>query len=267
MAREFELAVRSNEFILHYQPLVHLPDAKPVGFEALVRWNRGDGEMLGPEAFLALAEKTGLIVPLGWWIVEEACRQAIDWADSGLAAPTTILVNLSRRQFAAAELTSRVKSILERLELDPSRLVFEITETTLFDDIDEATRTLEGLKEIGVGIALDDFGTGYSSLSALHNLPVDIVKIDSGFVSGLSREAPDPRGASPRLRVARAIIAIAHALEMTVVAEGVETSAQCESLSEAGCDLAQGLLFGNAQDPDAAMRAAIQLQWRGWRRP
>lgn len=231
--------IQNREFVLHHQPVVSLDTSEVVGFEALARWNSKGGLLL-PGEFLPVAEDSGAIIPLGYQLIEMACEQFSGRLD-GRDGLLDVWVNLSRRQFAADDLVPRLEGILHRYSVDPRRLTIEITETTLFDEPEQAAGTLQALKSLGVRIALDDFGTGYSSLGALSELPVDIVKIDSMFVSrlGSSQSSPDPQRA-----IVQAAIQMSHALGLTVVAEGVETAGQRDTLRGLACDLGQGYLFG-----------------------
>jgi EAL domain-containing protein (putative c-di-GMP-specific phosphodiesterase class I) len=243
-------AVERGELVLHYQPLVDIDSGGVVGVEALVRWNHPRRGLVPPLQFIPLAEESGLIVGLGKWILDTACaegreltaiRSPMTSPDSlalgGLGGPLHVSVNLSARQLQDPELVGHVADALSRSGLPPARLVLEITETVLAGNL-EATRTvLEELRHLGVRIAIDDFGSGYSSLRYLKTLPVDILKIDRAFVSGLGRTAKD--GA-----LADAIVTLGHSLGLATVAEGIESEAQLDHLHRAGCDIGQGYLFG-----------------------
>jgi diguanylate cyclase (GGDEF)-like protein/PAS domain S-box-containing protein len=228
-------ALERDEFRLHYQPKVGLASGRVIGCEALVRWHHPQRGMVSPADFIPLAEETGLIVPLGTWVLQEACRQARVWQDAGLPA-LNIAVNLSARQFRKGNLPQLVEEFLRQAGLDPRLLELELTESMVMDDPVGAQRTMHALKELGVGLSLDDFGTGYSSLNYLRRFPVDSLKIDRSFIRDV---ASDPSGAS----VVTSVIDIAHNLGLTAVAEGVETREQLVFLAGCGCDMLQGFLF------------------------
>jgi diguanylate cyclase (GGDEF)-like protein len=226
-------AVEHNEFVVQYQPEVSLATNKVLGFETLVRWEHPERGLLPPDEFVPLAEQTGLIVPIGEAVLEEACRQAKEWQEQRPSDPPAVCVNLSARQFWEPGLASTVGRILDETELDPHHLFLEITESTAMSDAPATAATLRELQDLGVRAIIDDFGTGYSSLSYLERFPVDYVKIDRSFVGGLGKEP----GAAV---LASGVISLAHALGLKVIAEGVETEEQFERLREMGCDLAQG---------------------------
>jgi predicted signal transduction protein with EAL and GGDEF domain len=226
-----------EEISVHYQPIVSLEDGSITGLEALMRWNHSGLGPVSPIEFIPIAEDTGLIVKLGAWMLEEVCRQAVRWDEElGTAAPP-ISVNLSPRQVAHAELVPTVARVLEESRLAPDRLALEITESVLISEAESPWNTLHALKRVGVTLMLDDFGTGYSSLSYLKRFPVDVLKIDRSFVDGLGSEAEDSA-------IVKAVVSMAQALELGVVAEGVETAEQVDCLRELGCDRAQGYFFG-----------------------
>ncbi|HLL40410.1 MAG TPA: EAL domain-containing protein, partial [Rubrobacteraceae bacterium] len=229
-------AVESNEFVVHYQPKVSLATRKIVGLEALVRWEHPEHGLLFPEQFVPLAEETGLIVPIGEAVLEAACRQTKQWYERWPSDPPAMCVNLSARQLREPGLTSSVARIIEETGLEPSCLFLEVTESAAMRDALATSVALEDLQDFGVRTILDDFGTGYSSLSYLERFPVEYVKIDHSFVSGLG-EYPGAK------MLVSAIISLAHALGIKVISEGVETEEQFEQLRGMGCDLAQGHLF------------------------
>lgn len=237
-ALELESAMRhaleADEFCLHYQPKVSLETGQIVGCEALVRWSHPDRGLVLPGDFIPLAEETGLIVPMGTWVLREACRQARIWQEGGEAL--SVAVNLSARQFRKGDLPQLVTEILSETGLDPSLLELELTESMVMSDPAGAKQTMMALKDLGVWLSLDDFGTGYSSLNYLRRFPVDSLKIDRSFINDV---VTDPSGAS----VVTSIISIAHNLGLTAVAEGVETREQLAFLSGCGCDYFQGFLF------------------------
>lgn len=236
---ELESALRQalelEQFCLHYQPKINLVSGHIVGCEALVRWHHPQRGMISPADFIPLAEETGLIVPLGTWVLKEACRQAKTWQDEELSG-LSVAVNLSARQFRKGDLPQIVKDILKETGLDPKLLELELTESMVMDDPVGAERTMHILKDLGVGLSLDDFGTGYSSLNYLRRFPVGCLKIDRSFIRDV---ATDPSGAS----VVTSVIDIAHNLGLTAVAEGVETREQLAFLTRCGCDTLQGFLF------------------------
>ena len=229
-------AVERNEFVVHYQPKVSLATGKIFGFEALARWEHPEHGLLLPEQFVPVAEETGLIVPIGEAVLEEACRQAKEWRERWPSDPLVMCVNLSARQFREPGLTESVARVIEESKLESSSLFLEVTESTAMRDALATAATLEELQDLGVRTILDDFGTGYSSLSYLERFPVDYIKIDRSFVGGLGQYP----GAE---MLVAAMISLANALGLKVIAEGVETEEQFERLRSMGCDLAQGYLF------------------------
>jgi diguanylate cyclase (GGDEF)-like protein len=230
--------IERGELRVHYQPIVTLESTEIVGFEALVRWQHPTRGLVAPLAFIPLAEETGLIVPIGRWVLEAACRQAAKWHSTRLdpnGKALFVSVNLSAREFAQADLVGDVAAILAETGLDPSALDLEITESVLMDQSETGIRTLRRLRALGVRLVLDDFGTGYSSLSYLKHLPLDTIKIDRSFVAGIEEKADQS--------IVEAVVALAHGLGIGVVAEGIETERQAVRLLELGCDLGQGYLF------------------------
>jgi PAS domain S-box-containing protein len=241
-------AVDEQDFRLHYQPIVRLETGRIAGFEALVRWRRSPECLLFPDAFIGVAESAGLIVPLGKWILREACRQAQNWP---VRYPEyhslTVTVNVSPRQFAHPQLVSDIKEALEETRIDPHRLHLEITESVAMADPVRTNQVLWQLKDLGVGISLDDFGTGHSSLSRLRRFPVDVLKIDRSFVSQMDTDAESRQ-------IARLIIEFAHTVNLEVIAEGVETSAHIEHLKRLACELGQGYFFSKPLDHQGVER-------------
>ena len=234
---EGEVALRAaldnGQFLLLYQPKVLLANDRAVGVEALVRWQHPKRGLVPPDEFIPLAEETGFIVELGAWVIEEACRQASEWQVRFPHRPQLVMaVNLSARQFGA-DLAAVVAAILDRTGLAASSLRLEVTESTVMADVDVAVAILDQLKSLGVSISIDDFGTGYSSLAYLRRFPLDELKIDRSFVDGLGSESEDTA-------IVAAIVAMAHALQLEVVAEGVETKEQLERLRMLGCEQVQG---------------------------
>ena len=227
-------ALQRGEFLLHYQPIVSLSTGRIAGVEALARWEHPDRGRVEPAEFIAMAEETGAIVPLGEWVVREACRQLAEWR-AELGAEIAVSVNLSARQVAEAGLVETVRGALTAAGLAPADLKLEITESALLETA-AAESVLAELRALGVELQLDDFGTGYSSLSALHRLPIRALKVDRAFVSGMEA------GNAPS-QLVRAIALMARGMELTVIAEGVETAAQLAEVRELGCDYAQGYLI------------------------
>ena len=236
-------AVARGEFILHYQPVVELPTGRITEVEALVRWKHPQRGLLFPADFVGLSEETGLIVPLGRWVLHEACRQTRQWQ---LAAPATklaISVNLSARQLQQPGLVDEIGAVLRETRLDPGALRLEITETVVMHDAPITLAKLEALKALGVQLAIDDFGTGYSSLGYLKRFPVDTLKIDRSFVKGIGRDVEDSA-------IVRAVITVAKSLGLSVTAEGIETADQLDQLRTLGCDHGQGYFFAKPMTSD-----------------
>ena len=231
-----------DELHLVYQPKFHLADGKMVGVEALLRWKHPEFGLVPPSRFIPLAEETDLIIPLGRWVIEEACEQAARWSNDGMPG-LPVSINVSSRQFHYGDLIQTVEAALLRFGLDPGLVELELTEGTLIEDVELARRTLERLREVGVRVSVDDFGTGYSSLSYLKQFPIDALKIDRSFIDGITE---DPDGAA----ISTAIIAMGHSLRMEVIAEGVETTDQLDILRELDCDVVQGFLLGRPGTPE-----------------
>ena len=228
-------ALERNEFLLHYQPLMSVGEERIVGVEALVRWQPPGEALIPPMRFIPLAEETGLIIPLGEWVLRTACAQAKVWLDAGFP-PLLLAVNLSARQFQHPELIDRIRAVLTETGWPVACLELEITESTLMEQGQQAVTTLMAFKALGVRLAIDDFGTGYSSLAYLKRFPIDKLKIDQSFVRDIPHDPND-------MEIAAAIIALAHNLRLEVLAEGVETPEQLAFLRERGCDACQGYLF------------------------
>ncbi len=235
-------ALEREEFLLLYQPQLDLSDGSFSGMEALVCWRQEGKVHYSPSDFIPLAEETGLIDPLGEWILHTACAQNRAWQDMGLA-PQRVAVNVSARQFYRRDIVDMVARVLEQTRLDPRWLALEITESVLFQDMAETAVTLKRLRDLGVHLTIDDFGTGYSSLSYLQNFPLGTLKIDQSFVAGI----PADSGACT---ITSAVIAMAHHMGMDVVAEGVENDEQKSFLKKNGCDKIQGFLFSQPLQPE-----------------
>ncbi|MFG3023342.1 putative bifunctional diguanylate cyclase/phosphodiesterase [Streptomyces sp. NPDC048254] len=243
-------ALDRNEFFIEYQPLVHLGDGSVRGAEALVRWLHPQHGVLGPDRFIPLAEHTGLIVPLGRWVLEESIRQAREWGErygeQTSAGPLRINVNLSPCQLSHPGLVQDTVDILERTGVAPDALCLEVTESALIGADDDLLKPLRRLAEMGVDIALDDFGTGYSNLANLRRLPVSILKLDRSFTQSMQQFPADPVD----LKIVEGIVSLAHSLDLAVTVEGVETGAQAEQLRILGCDTAQGWYYARPGPPE-----------------
>jgi len=235
---DMRTAIREGGFVLNFQPLYDMAEEELKGFEALIRWPHPERGLIGPMDFIPLAEETGLIIPIGDWVLREACRQAAQWPGE-----VSVAVNISPKQFAAPNLAQTILQALSSSGLAPSRLELEITESIFISDIERTLSTLHNLRSLGVRIALDDFGTGYSSLSYLRSFPFDKVKIDRSFVKDL--------GTGNAHAIIRAITTLADALGMDTLAEGVESDEQFDILKREGCQYIQGYLFGRPMAGDA----------------
>ncbi len=242
---ELRRAIEDGQLRVYYQPIVKMDaehGAELQEVEALVRWEHPVRGLIQPAGFIAIAEETGLIVPLGLWVLEQACHQAAAWHAAFPDAPRiTLSVNLSPRQFQSNSLVADVKRVLTESGLPASYLKLEITEGVIMRDVEATIRTLEELKDLGIKLAVDDFGTGYSSLAYLKRLPLDVLKIDRSFVSGLGQKAEDSN-------IVRAIISLAKSLNLATTGEGIETHQQAELLSTWGCDRGQGYLYGRPHE-------------------
>ncbi|WP_374203467.1 putative bifunctional diguanylate cyclase/phosphodiesterase [Streptomyces antimicrobicus] len=238
-------ALERGEFFVEYQPLVDMNDGSVYGAEALVRWSHPQYGVLGPDRFIPLAERTGLIVPLGRWVLEEAVRQARNWQREH-GGPLRINVNLSPTQLHHPGLVADTVAVLENSGLEPGSLCLEVTESALIGADDELLEPLRRLAALGVDIALDDFGTGYSNLANLRRLPVSVLKLDRSFTQGMQQQPADPVD----VKIVEGIVALAHSLELAVTVEGVETGAQAAQLRALGCDTAQGWYYARPGAPD-----------------
>jgi diguanylate cyclase (GGDEF)-like protein len=239
---ELAEALERRQFVLHFQPIVSLTSGRAVSLEALLRWDHPDLGLIPPAEFIPLAEETGLIVPIGRWVLHEACRQARRWQqDYPDAAPRTVSVNVSVRQLEDPSFVGEVAEAVALHGLRPAQLMLEVTESAVINDLGDIRDTLLHLRELGVLLAIDDFGTGYSALGYLSEFPVDIVKIDRSFVANMGDERAD--------NLVAAVIDMAHALNMETVAEGVEVVSQSEGLLRLACEQGQGFLFARPLDP------------------
>ena len=243
LAQELRAAVDRNEFVLFYQPMVDMVTGEIQGVEALLRWQHPTRGLIGPADFLDVAEETGTIVSIGDWVLMTACQQVREWTSRSTGTPLRISVNLSPTQALQPGIVQSVRRALTESQLEPSQLVLELTEAVLIRDTDLAATRLRELKSLGVRLAIDDFGTGYSSLSYLRQLPFDILKIDKGFIDGITSGVTDAALTS-------AILGLADTLDMISVAEGVEDARQASILQELGCRYAQGYLFARPLHPD-----------------
>ena len=243
MKTDLELALSRNEFVLRYQPTVDLSSDQFTGFEALVRWNHPERGLVPPLQFIPLAEETGLIVPLGEWVLREACRQACAWRDARPGEHVmSMSVNVSVIQLEQNDFVDIVRNALVESGLEPNSLILEITEGVLLRETAEIAARLRQLKELGIRLAIDDFGTGYSSLGYLQTLPLDVLKIDKRFVDNVAT-------GSDNAALASAIIAIGQALGMTTVAEGIEREDQANVLRRLECQYGQGYMFARPLTP------------------
>jgi diguanylate cyclase (GGDEF)-like protein len=246
MERDLRRSVERREMFLQYQPIVSLDTGAVRGFEALARWRHPERGVIPPAKFIPIAEETGMIIPIGIWVLGEACRQIRRWQELYPAnEPLTISVNLSGKQFMQRDLLEQVEAVLRQTGLDPGSLKLEITESVVMDNIETATRTLERLRALGVELSIDDFGTGYSSLSYLQRFPVSTLKIDRSFVSRMT----ESEGTA---EIVKTIMTLAQNLGMGVVAEGVETELQREQLKALECEFGQGYYFARPMDDDDA---------------
>ncbi len=254
---DLRAGIERREFMVHYQPVVSLEACEVVEMEALVRWNHPSRGLVSPADFIPIAEETGLIVPIGFWVLREACQQGMRWIAARPDRPITMSVNLSPRMFRQADLVEQVRSTLAATNFPPASLRLEITEGVMIEDRETATRLLVQLKAMGVQLAIDDFGTGYSSLSYLQYFPVDVIKIDRAFISTMatSRESTE---------IVRSIVDLAKALNMETTGEGIETEHQLAQLRELGSDRGQGFLFSRpmpASELDLVMASTTGVQF------
>jgi diguanylate cyclase (GGDEF)-like protein/PAS domain S-box-containing protein len=235
MEKDLRKAIEQNEFIVHYQPQVNVKTGKIVGAEALLRWQHPGKGIISPLKFIPLAEETGLIIPIGEWVLRTACGQAKSWHEEGYSH-MRVAVNISVRQFRQRNFIHRIVSILEETRLEPEFLELEITENICMSDIEYALQMIHDLKKLGITISIDDFGTGYSSLSYLSKFPIETLKIDRSFIQGIHREEGNAA-------IVNSIIELAQSLHLKVVAEGVETEIELDYLNKRGCEMVQGYYF------------------------
>ncbi|MBZ5700212.1 MAG: EAL domain-containing protein [Acidobacteriia bacterium] len=241
-------AIEREEFRVHYQPIVSLQDGRIAGFEALLRWQRPESGMVTPGEFIAVAEETGLIVLIGRWVMREACRQMHAWnLQFPSTPPLTMAVNISAKQFAQPDLVSQVRQVLQETGLAPPALKLEITESVIMSDAQRTCRLFDELKALGIRLSIDDFGTGYSSLSYLRRFPLDTLKIDRSFISGMETNRTSGQ-------IVDTIMTLARNLGMEVVAEGTETAEQVDYLKTLGCEYAQGYFFSKPLDREGVVQ-------------
>jgi EAL domain-containing protein (putative c-di-GMP-specific phosphodiesterase class I) len=250
---ELQSVVERGHLRTFYQPIVSVPDARLVGFEALLRWDHPERGLLLPAEFIGVAEETDLIVPMGWWILRDACAQLKKWHDTVHgSAGLSVSVNLSGRQLVQSDAFEQVRKVLNDTALSAGSLRLEMTETVMMEGGQRSTDLCNKLKELSVLLHMDDFGTGYSSLSYLHSFPLEILKIDRSFISRMIER-------KKLTEIVRAIIEMAHGLGMKVVAEGVETHEQFDLLGEYGCDFAQGFVFSTPVEASEAEKLIGKL--------
>jgi EAL domain-containing protein (putative c-di-GMP-specific phosphodiesterase class I) len=246
MERALRKGLEQREFQLYYQPLVN-PAGKCLGAEALLRWLPPDRESVSPDQFIPLAEETGLIIPIGSWVLKTACAQLNAWERHVATNELSLSVNISARQFLQPDFSSRVEHALAESGANPARLKLELTESVVLQNVDEAIERMNSIRALGIRLSLDDFGTGYSSLSYLKKLPVEEVKIDRSFVRDIMQDPDDAA-------IVRAVLALSHSLNLSVVAEGVETDQQLAFLTQYGCRIFQGYLFSRPIPEDEFSR-------------
>jgi diguanylate cyclase (GGDEF)-like protein len=257
LVHDLRRAIERQEFVLMYQPKFDAVSLALTGVEALLRWRHPERGLVPPDQFIPMAEKTGLIVPIGEWVLDEACRQMAFWRET-MNAEWTVAVNLSAVQFSHADLVEMVGATLSRHHLDASYLMLEVTESTAMRDVDNSMLILERLTDMGVRISIDDFGTGYSSLLYLKRFPASELKIDRGFVRDLATDAEDAA-------IITAIVALGRSLHLNIVAEGVETEVQQAFLTRLGCGSLQGYLFGRPMAAEQIAEAALSPSQDDWR--
>jgi diguanylate cyclase (GGDEF)-like protein len=247
-------ALEHDELVVHYQPVVELDSGRIVGAEALVRWERPGHGLVPPAGFIAIAEECGLIVPIGEWVMERACRDLAQWrrdGSSSTAQGLELAINLAQRQLAAPGLHQIVERSIRGAGVPADRVCLEVTETDIMADAQQTAHTLQRLKDLGVSIAIDDFGTGYSSLAYLKLFPVDVLKLDRSFVDGLGHDPNDTA-------IAATILALARTLSVRSLAEGIETATQLGELRRLACDLGQGFFFSKPMPADELVRLCLQ---------
>jgi diguanylate cyclase (GGDEF)-like protein len=259
LENELRAAIDSGHLRLDYQPQIDLDAEQIIGFEALVRWEHPEHGVIHPEEFISLAEETGLIIPLGQWVLEEACDQAAIWGrDRRLSRPPHVSVNVSGNQFRQSDIAQSLELLLRTTNLDPNLLQIELTESTITEDFDNGLRTLQAVRDLGIKIALDDFGTGYSSLATIRRYPFDVLKMDRQFIVDVGED--DVVNDSQDASIMRLVSDFAHTFGMEATAEGVETRAQRDLLREIGCDAAQGYYYSKPVPPGRATELLLDQQ-------
>ncbi|HSE96898.1 MAG TPA: bifunctional diguanylate cyclase/phosphodiesterase, partial [Blastocatellia bacterium] len=260
LENDLRRALTRFEFKVYYQPIISLENWHIAGFEALLRWLHPEQGFIPPMKFIPVAEETGLIIPVGYWVLREACGQLRVWQEQfPMSPPLTISVNLSGKQFGQPDLIEQIKKILAETEISPESLKLEITESAIIDNTETAAQMLKQIKTLGVKVSLDDFGTGYSSLSYLHRFPIDTLKIDRSFVTRMNL----PKNSE----IVRTIVTLAGNLGMDVIAEGVESGDQIVQLSGMNCEYVQGYLFSQPIDSEAARRLLEETYQKGLGQP
>lgn len=248
---EIREALELGQFRLFYQPITDIASGKPCGFEALIRWQHPERGLLGPYAFIDFAEKENLIVPIGSWVLEEACRAAVRFKKVFADQPFFVSINVAPSQFLQPDFQETFQAALQSSGADPAWVKLEVTENLLFEDPDSALATLQNVRSLGASLALDDFGTGYCSMSYLHKFPFDTLKIDRSFIITM-------REKSSSLEIVRCVVAMAKALSMKIVAEGIETVEDADLLADLECDYGQGYLYAKPLPEDEATHLVSQ---------
>ena len=256
LENELRLAIQEENFTICYQPIIDLKTEKIASFEALVRWHHAEKGMISPLDFIPLAEETGLIVPLGLWIMKTACQQLSDWQQQYDLLNIKIGINLSVKQFCQADLIQQIDQILEQTKLKSHYLHLEITESAIMDNPQSVSTILKQLKQRKIKLSIDDFGTGYSSLSYLHQFPVDTLKIDRSFIQRINDKGTN-------LEIIQAIVTLARNLHMDLVAEGIENLVQKQYLQQLGCEYGQGYYFSKplSQETASSMLESLVSDW------
>lgn len=246
METSLRKAYQNQEFVVHYQPIVNTLSHQIVGFEALLRWQHPSRGLILPAEFIPMLEETGLIVPVGYWVLDQACQQIKKWQlQYPSDPPISVSFNITTRQFTQPDLVQKIAETLDKNQLNASSLKLELNESLVVEDSVTTASILEILQKLGIQVQIDDFGTGYSALGYLHTLPINTLKIDRTFISELMNSES---GAE----IVRTILSLAHSLKMSVIAEGVETKEQLSALKDMDCEFAQGFFFAKAVSPDEA---------------
>jgi diguanylate cyclase (GGDEF)-like protein len=245
MENDLRRAIRNDEFCLHYQPILSLKTSRLVGFEALIRWMHPTEGLVAPMQFIPIAEETRLIIPVGRWVLQEACKQLLEWDRCYQGEePLTMSINISGVQLNSLDFVDQVQQILSDIGLNPSRIILEITESMIVEEDQIAAGVISELRDLGVRVHLDDFGTGYSALSYLQSYPIDILKIDRGFIGKIN-------GNGENIEIIKAILNLARDLNMGVIAEGIETQRQYDLLKGLNCQYGQGFFIAKPMDHEA----------------